>query len=107
MIDPSQAPAAPAAPAPQVGTVVCIAPQGDGSFVVETRNEPNRDNPIVARKGGQTAPDIEQALELARQMLTAGGEGQSDQSDLEAQANALFEGGFNQASGRTPPPEAM
>lgn len=92
MIDPSQAPAGQPAPAPQQGTTVCIAPQGDGSFVVY----PEGTEP--------TAPpsDIEQALEQARQMLTGAEGGQDGQKNLEAEANALFEGSFNQASGRAP-----
>lgn len=91
MIDPTQAPAGQPAPAPQQGPI-CIAPAAPGSFVVYPEGGQPSGEPV----------DLEAALELAREMLSAQG-GDDGQKDLEAQANALFEGGFNQASGRTPP----
>lgn len=86
MIDPTQA-GQPAA-APQQGTI-CIAPLGDGSFAVY----PEGGAPDVP------APDLNAALDQARQML--GGAGQ-DATSMEAQAEQLFTGGFNEASGRAP-----
>lgn len=93
MIDPSQAPAGQPAPAQPGAPVVCIAPQGDGSFAVY----PEGTEPTAP------APDIEQALEQARQILTGGqaaaGTGAEAGSNMEAEAEALFNGSF--AAART------
>lgn len=89
MIDPTQ-PAAPAAAAPQQGTI-CIAPLGDGTFMVY---------PEGTEPTGEPAPDLETALEQARQQLAGGDQGAA--GDAEAQAEALFTGEFDKTAGRAP-----
>lgn len=64
---------------------------------------------MVYPEGGQPSGepvDLEQALDQLRQALSGEG-GDDGQKDLEAQANELFEGSFNQASGRMPPQGQM
>lgn len=89
MIDPTQ-PAAPAAAAPQQGTI-CIAPLGDGTFMVY---------PEGTEPTGEPAQGMDAALEQAGQMLA--GAGQAAPGSAETEAEELFTGGFNEASGRAP-----
>jgi hypothetical protein len=81
MIDPSQA-AAPAAAPQQAAPAICIAPQGDGTFMVYAEgSEPQGE-----------ALDIDAAMDQARSML--GSEGAAP-DDGKAKAEALFVGGFD------------
>lgn len=100
MIDPTQAAGQPA-PAPQQGTV-CIAPQGDGTFMVYLKGDDN-----ATMQGGHAAPsgegeqqpaqDVDSALELARQMLSGGAQ---DPAAADKQVNDLFQAGFDGANPR-------
>jgi hypothetical protein len=108
MMTTGQPAAAPGAtPAPDAsqaqGTTVCISAQPDGSFQVYLDNdEGEQDQPGQApddesaeQASGQSAPDIDSALKIAKQMLSGGSAG-SGQDDAEA----LFQGGF--AGAKTP-----
>jgi hypothetical protein len=92
MIDPTQAAGQMPAQAPQQGAAVCIAPQGDGTFSVYPEGQ---------QDAGQPAQDIDAALDAARQLLS-GGASQVDPKGADAQAEALFKGGFSEHSGRPP-----
>lgn len=77
-----------AAPGQAAGTVVCIASQPDGSFMVYPEGQDD---------AGQAAQDVDGALELAEQMLTGqadDGDGQAS-ADTAKDADALFSQGFN------------
>lgn len=92
MIDPTQAPAAGQSAAP-AQTAVCIAPQGDGSFVVYPKD--------AGPEAGQTAPGIDSALELVKQTL-AGATAQGTApaaAEGATSADSLFEQGFNNVRG--------
>lgn len=92
MIDTTQ-PAAPAATAPQQGTI-CIAPLGDGTFMVYPEGTEPTGQPV----------DLEGALELVRQQLGSAGQagqaGQAGPSSAEAEAEALFTGEFDKTNPR-------
>jgi hypothetical protein len=81
------------APAPQEGTI-CIAPLGDGTFMVY---------PEGTEPTGEPAQDIDAALELARTMLEgAGAPADQGGQSADAEAEALFTSEFNKTNGRTP-----
>jgi hypothetical protein len=90
MMDPNKAapmgaPGAPGA-APAAGPVVCIASQPDGSFMVYPEGQED---------GGQTAQDVDGALELAEQMLTGQADDGDGSSATAQDADDLFTQGFN------------
>lgn len=87
----SQAPAA-----PESAGTVCIAPQGDGTFMVYLKHVQSMSDPLGQRPDEQPAADIDAALDTARKLL--GGEAQQQGSDT-AEADALFNQGFNNARG--------
>lgn len=96
MMNPNQ-PAAPmgapgAAPgaAPAAGPVVCIASQGDGTFMVYPEGQED---------AGQPAQDVGQALELVQGMLE-GGAAPGATSSTEQDADDLFSTAFDQQKGR-------
>lgn len=89
MIDPTQQAAPGAAPAQQQGATVCIAAQPDGTFMVY---------PEGGEAQAQPAQDIDGALEAAKQLLG----GAQDPAATEAQADNLFQAGFNGANPRAP-----
>lgn len=72
------------APAPQV--VVCIAAMGDGSYSVymqgddDSGQDPSMAGADDQQDQPQTAPDIDSALQMAKQMLGA----ESDEESQEA-----------------------
>lgn len=78
----SQAPAS-----PQGGMTVCITAQTDGTFMVYPKESDDT---------GQQVADLDAALDAARTML--GGAAPEGQSDT-AEADALFNQGFDQARG--------
>lgn len=96
MIDPTQAagqaPASGQAQAP--GASVCITQQPDGTFTVGPDSQDGDE--ATEQQNAQPAQDIDAALQLARQMLT----GAQDPAAADAQANDLFQAGFNGQSGR-------
>jgi hypothetical protein len=86
MMDPTQQ-AGQGQPAPQQGgQTVCIAAKADGTFMVY---------PEGGQPTGEPAPDVDSALEQARQLLDGGAPGAPAQDDAEA----LFQQGFNKARG--------
>jgi|ERR1044072_5637537 hypothetical protein len=93
MLNPNQPPAQPgapgAAPAAPAGPVVCIAAQGDGTFMVYPEDQ--------GPDAGQPAQDIESAAQLAASMLA--GDGQPQDTTTAEDADALFQGGFNGVRG--------
>lgn len=96
MMDPTQAapmgaPGAAPGAGQAAGTVVCIASQPDGSFMVYPEGQDS---------SGQAAQDVDGALELAEQMLTGqGDDGDSaGPSSTEKDAADLM-AGFNQVRG--------
>lgn len=97
MIDPTQAAGQPPATPPQADGAqpgaqpeVCIKPQGDGTFMVYTEGQEAQ---------AQPAQDIDSALDAARQLLGGAAGGQQDPQAADAQAEALFKGGFSDVRG--------
>lgn len=86
-------PAQPPGTAPNEVTV-CITIQGGGTFVVYPKDQ--------GPGAGQPAGDIEEALSIARGMLE-GTQGSEDAAGASArtaaEADALFQGGFNSVRG--------
>lgn len=83
MIDPSQA-AAPAAAPEQAAPAICIAPQGDGTFMVYFEG---------SEATGKSAVTLPDALELVEEMMGSGPEAAPDAG--KAEAEALFTSGFD------------
>lgn len=97
MIDPTQAgaqPPATAQPGAQQGVTVCITALPDGTFTVGPDADDQGGDPAA---GAQPAQDIDSALNIARQML---GGAQQDPAAADAQADDLFQSGFNGANPR-------
>lgn len=80
-------------PAPAQQGTICIAPLGDGTFMVY----PEGTDPT-----GEPAQDVDAALEQARTMLEGAGAPAGDAPNAEAEAEKLFTGGFDEANGRAP-----
>lgn len=96
MIDPTQAAGAASAPGQQqpAAAGVCITPQADGTYMVGPDSADGDE--ATEQQNGQPAQDLDSALQLARQMLEQG----QDPATADAQANDLFQAGFNGQSGR-------
>lgn len=66
---------------------VCIAPQPDGSFTVS--KEPMGQEMDEGAEGqepqGQPAKSVDEALQMAKQMLTGGDQAQAQRADIAAQ----------------------
>lgn len=96
MFDPSKtaAPGQQSAGAPQAKATICIAALADGTFKVYPEAYAGAAEQ-AGETGGQIAPDVDAALELAKQMLSGGEAG----APAEDSADALFQQGFNKVSG--------
>jgi hypothetical protein len=101
MMDPTQAQGAAPAGAP---LTICISMQPDGSFKVYQEDEAAESNggpQSDPSEDGQSAPDIDSALDMARSMLT----GQADPGAAGQPAAAgdsaddIFQAGFNKVRG--------
>jgi hypothetical protein len=84
-------------------TTVCITANGDGTFKVYEKGDdsPTMQGGYPSSDGddaGQTAPDIDSALQLAKQLL--GGQGGEPGAEAPDDAESLFQGGFNGARGQ-------
>lgn len=100
-----------AAAAPQATTTICIAALADGTFMVYPEPEGGAEDAAGAQAGGadeessemaggQPAQDVDGALQLAKQMLSAGPAAAGGQgAPADDSADALFQQGFNKASG--------
>lgn len=81
-------------PAPAQQGTICIAPLGDGTFMVY---------PEGTEPTGEPSQDIDAALEQARTMLEGAGAPAGDAApSADAEAEALFTSEFNKTNGRTP-----
>lgn len=97
---PGQQPAA----APQAMATICIAALADGTFMVYPESEGGAEEAPAGAAAeessemanGQAAQDVDTALQLAKKMLAGG---QNSPAPAEDSADALFQQGFNKASG--------
>lgn len=117
---PAGAPPGAAPAAPQVLSTICISAMADGTFMVYQDSEegdesddaagadptaaagaaPAPDDDSDEMAGGQSAKDIDSALQLAKQMIAQGGQdGGEAPEDDNASADALFQQGFGKARG--------
>lgn len=106
MMDPTQQ--APAAGAPQAAApqqpggdqqapAICVQMQPDGTYLVYSED--------TGPDAGQPAQDVDSALQLVKQMLEGGPDGDADQNggapdgDADDAAEQLFQSGFSGARG--------